>query len=321
MIRLPYKSHEEWLELRRSGIGGSDIGAIFGLHNYMSVTGLWLDKLHRSEPQVETEAMTNGKLWEDIIRQRYIRESGNNVEKPMAVVDGKILDCIYQSEKYPFMLASIDGEGIDPDGKKFIFEAKNTLNFNTIRDLEDDETPLYWVAQVLHYLIVTDYDYAVIAYQAGNSHHGTRIIERNPENEARIIEAETEFWGYVTNSEPPKIDGSDEMMKYLADTYNNQIDETTDLSPIGDKLERQYLLGREIKAKEAERSILTAEIKSALGNYKYGNSRDYNASWSRSAGTKFDADRFKKENPDIVLKYTIPTETNTLRITEVKNGK
>jgi len=312
MIKIPYKTHDEWLELRRSGIGGSDTGAILGLHNYQSPTGLWLDKLHRSEPQVETEAMSNGKHWESIIRDRYAIESGNKIIE--------LDDFIYKSEKYPFMLASLDGEGVDKDGKRFVFEAKNTLSFSTIKDLENDETPIYWVAQVLHYLIVTDYDYAVIAYQAGNSHHGTRIIKRDPVNEKAIIDAEIEFWNYVEQATPPEIDGSPEMQKYLAETYSVQKEETVDLSPIGDLLEKQFQLGKQIKDLDIERKTVSAQIKKSLGENKWGSSLHYKATWSRSEGTKFDVVTFKAENPDIIEQYTIPTKKDSLTISEVKNG-
>jgi putative phage-type endonuclease len=313
MIKIPYKTDKEWLELRRSGIGGSDTGAILELHNYQSPTGLWLNKLNRTAEQEVTEAMANGNLWEGIIRDRYIKESGNQVN----TLDG----FIYQSEEYPFMLASLDGEGVDKDGKKFVFEAKNTLSFDTIRLLEDGGTPLYWITQVLHYLIVTNYDYAVIAYQAGNSHHGTRIIERDPENEAKILEAEKEFWSYVENNTPPELDGSPEMHKYLFDQYNKVEEESIDLTLIGDRLEKQYQLGQTIKDLKQQREVLSAEIKKALGNNKCGSSARYKATWSRNVGKTFDVKRFKEENPDIVEKYQTDRITNTLTVREVKNGK
>ena len=37
-------SHEEWLEDRRKGIGGSDVGALLGLNKYKSPYTLWAAK-------------------------------------------------------------------------------------------------------------------------------------------------------------------------------------------------------------------------------------------------------------------------------------
>ena len=33
---LEYSNEEDWLQLRRKGIGGSDVGAILGLNDYVS---------------------------------------------------------------------------------------------------------------------------------------------------------------------------------------------------------------------------------------------------------------------------------------------
>ena len=38
---IPY---EEWLELRKKGIGGSDASIVCGINKYKSPVELWLDK-------------------------------------------------------------------------------------------------------------------------------------------------------------------------------------------------------------------------------------------------------------------------------------
>lgn len=43
--------HGEWLEVRKSGIGGSDVAAVLGLSPWK------LDKVGKSAPQEETDAM------------------------------------------------------------------------------------------------------------------------------------------------------------------------------------------------------------------------------------------------------------------------
>lgn len=51
MFIIPYSTHEEWLELRKYGIGGSDAGLIMGVPQYKDKKGkqknivdLWLEK-------------------------------------------------------------------------------------------------------------------------------------------------------------------------------------------------------------------------------------------------------------------------------------
>ena len=45
VARVPDISHEEWLDLRRTGIGGSDAATIVGLNPYSSRYSLYLDKI------------------------------------------------------------------------------------------------------------------------------------------------------------------------------------------------------------------------------------------------------------------------------------
>ena len=42
-------SREEWLKLRRQGIGGSDVSIIAGINPFKSVYQLWLDKTGQTE--------------------------------------------------------------------------------------------------------------------------------------------------------------------------------------------------------------------------------------------------------------------------------
>ena len=45
VARVPDISHEQWLELRRTGIGGSDAPTIVGVNPYSSRYALYLDKI------------------------------------------------------------------------------------------------------------------------------------------------------------------------------------------------------------------------------------------------------------------------------------
>ncbi len=43
--QIKYKTEEEWKEIRRSGIGGSDIGAIMGYNKYRTPLDVWRESL------------------------------------------------------------------------------------------------------------------------------------------------------------------------------------------------------------------------------------------------------------------------------------
>ena len=44
-ISIKGLSHEEWLMLRKTGIGGSEAGAIAGVHPYVSAVSVFQDKI------------------------------------------------------------------------------------------------------------------------------------------------------------------------------------------------------------------------------------------------------------------------------------
>ena len=48
--RIPYSDHDEWLQIRRQYIGGSDAGAVMGMNPYSSPTAVWAEKTGRTEP-------------------------------------------------------------------------------------------------------------------------------------------------------------------------------------------------------------------------------------------------------------------------------
>ena len=54
---LPY---EDWLELRRNGIGGSDAAAVCGVSRYKSPVELWMEKTDRIKPTEAGDSALHG---------------------------------------------------------------------------------------------------------------------------------------------------------------------------------------------------------------------------------------------------------------------
>ncbi|SUA78206.1 putative phage-type endonuclease [Pandoraea pnomenusa] len=76
-------SRDDWLEVRKNGIGGSDAAAAVGLSPYMSPLELWLIKtgrdtnLPRPDPQDTTEPVFWGVMLEPIVAASYTKQTGN----------------------------------------------------------------------------------------------------------------------------------------------------------------------------------------------------------------------------------------------------
>lgn len=110
-------SREEWLKLRRTGIGGSDASVILGVNPYRSVRKLWLDKTGQglTETAEEKECAYWGHRLEDIVRTEFAERSGFKVET---------VPYLLRHDQYHFMQANLDGMVNDPVYGNCVFEAK-----------------------------------------------------------------------------------------------------------------------------------------------------------------------------------------------------
>ena len=50
-------SHEEWLKLRKKGIGGSDAGAVCGVNPFCSAISVYMDKISEEINESDSETM------------------------------------------------------------------------------------------------------------------------------------------------------------------------------------------------------------------------------------------------------------------------
>ena len=146
-----------WLKGRMNGIGGSDASAIVGMNPYKSNIELFEEKTgRRIELDISDKPyVIYGKKAEEPIRELF------KLDYPEYQVEHHEFR-ILQSKAYPFMQASLDGELTDQDGRKGILEIKTTNILQSMqREKWKDRIPDNYYIQVLHYLLVTGYDFIV----------------------------------------------------------------------------------------------------------------------------------------------------------------
>ena len=221
--KIPYSTHDEWLNLRKQGIGGSDAGLIMGKKQYnnKNIVDLWLEKSGKiNKPNETNSAMERGHKLEPFIRQLYAIDNPD-----MEIREVKEL---YVHPKYDFIRASLDGEIILPNGNIGILEIKTTTihQYSYYKELwkneeNNDTIPENYLYQVLHYFLVTDYEFAVLVADIRfkcfednsdtfdlNKQLKTYTIYKNEwmNRIEELKQKEIEFWSYVTNDiEPPYI--------------------------------------------------------------------------------------------------------------------
>ena len=209
MVLKP-ETHDEWLEQRKCGIGGSDAGTVLGVNKYKSNVELWLEKTGQSEPEdiSDKPAVKFGKFAEQHLRELFKQDF------PDYQVDYHEF-WMYQNDKYPFIYATLDGELIAPDGSKGILEIKTTTIQNKSQwDEWEDKIPDSYYAQVLHQLVATGWNFAVLKayiryYKDGElrvSIRHYRIDRKDKEVEMQyLIEHESKFWACVKSKTRPAL--------------------------------------------------------------------------------------------------------------------
>ena len=156
----PYKIYDfedekAWLKGRLNGIGGSDASAVVGKNPYKTNIELFEEKTgRRIAPDIsEKPYVIYGKEAEQFIRELF------RLDYPQYQVTHHEFR-ILQSLEYPFMQASLDGELVDQDGRKGILEIKTT---NILQSMQyekwKDRIPDNYYIQILHYLLVTGYEF------------------------------------------------------------------------------------------------------------------------------------------------------------------
>lgn len=208
-------SHDEWLQVRKRGIGSSDAAAAIGLNPYQSPLELWMVKTGREHLLVqkdidaENSPLYWGKLLEPLVAAHYSRVTGKKVRRINAVLQ-------HPDEDKHWMLANLD-YSVAANDEVQILECKTAGEFGA--RLWRDGVPEYVQCQVQHQLAVTGKAAADVAVLlCGHEVKVFRVLRDDAVIE-RVIELERQFWHYVESDTPPPADGSESSGKALRGLY------------------------------------------------------------------------------------------------------
>ena len=294
---------EDWLAVRKQGIGSSDAAAAVGLNPYKSQLELWMEKTGRDEPlpkldpQDEESPAYWGNVLEPIVAWHYSKRSGNRVRRINAVLQ-------HPDPKLPWMLANIDREVIGADDVQ-ILECK-TAGINGAR-LWKEGVPEYVQLQVMHQLAVTGKQAADVAVLLGGQHLEIHRIERDESMIARLIDLERLFWDYVVSDTPPPADGTDSAEAALRCLYPEDNGQTLDFSQ-HTKLASTYLELKTVRQSIAQQETRQAQLKQvlqqAMGTATRAEFTEGYISWKKSKdSTMLDVEQMLKDKPYLQVRY------------------
>lgn len=204
-----FKTTEEWIQNRKM-IGGSDAAALVGLNPYKTNIDLWREKTGRqAAPDISNEEFVKfGHDAEPHLRDMFI------LDHPQYYV-GYIENNMFFNDKYPYAHASLDGWLIDQDGRKGVLEIKTTNILQSMqKEKWNDRIPDNYYCQVLWYLMVTEFDFAILKARLRTEWQGEiRVtirhytIERSEvlEDIEELRKAAEKFWKAVQEDREPYL--------------------------------------------------------------------------------------------------------------------
>lgn len=206
-MRIKYDSKDVWLKLRKKGLGGSDISAVIAKNPYRTNLELYQEK--------------KGLITFDNVDNRFTRY-GSKAEKAIrflfALTFEDVLKVSHTDELLvrtdkEYLRGSLDGElevledfkftsyyknfYSDQDkpysfelkkGMKGVLEIKTTEVLSSMsKEKWHNAIPENYYCQVLHYLNVTSYDFAII------------VAELTWEDKNQVKTKETRYYGFLAN--------------------------------------------------------------------------------------------------------------------------
>ncbi|MCI5751840.1 MAG: YqaJ viral recombinase family protein [Oscillospiraceae bacterium] len=287
-------SYAEWLEYRKSGIGGSDSSVVCGINKYKSPVELWMEKTNRLPYQEAGEAAYWGTQLEPMVRSEFTKRTG---------IEVRTVKQLLQSEDNPFMLANLDGICEHPDLGTCIFEAKTASAYKA--NEWEDSIPAEYMLQIQHYMAVTGYKGTYIAVLIGGNTFKWKFIERDDELIKMLISLEADFWEHIRNDTPPPIDGSEASAQFLADRFPDSVPKSQIALPDNaEDIIKEYDKACEQLAEITERKQKAENLlKEMLGNNEIGTSGSRVISWKSMSQERLDTKSFKAEHPELFKKY------------------
>ena len=309
LVKTTGLSHEEWLDYRKRGIGGSDAGAICGLNPYSSSISVFLDKISSYTNDVDNEAMRQGRDLEDYVANRFMEATKMKVRK---------VNVIYYCEDYPHMLANVDRMVV---GENIGLECKTT-NIMNANKWKDGNVPLHYQLQCHHYMAVTGAKAWYIAVVILGKEFKYVRIDRDEEIIKNLISIETDFWNnHVLTGVMPDPDGSKAADDIISEYFKTAKQESIMLQGYDDKLHRRLELAELIDKLEKEKKTIEQEIKLTMSDAESALCSDYEVSWKNVTTSKLDVERIKLEQPDIYKKYLKEFQSRRFTVKAICNNQ
>lgn len=294
---------EEWLALRKTGIGGSDAGTVCGINPYSSAMKLFYDKTGKEVEEQENEAMRQGHDLENYVAQRFTEATGLKVRRS---------NYMYRNTEYPFMIADVDRLVVGEDAG---LECKTASAYQADK-WKDGDIPLHYMLQCYHYMAVTGKRTWYIAAVILGKEFVYHRLEWDNELIESLIHAEKRFWeDYIISQKMPNPDGSKICNEVLNQYFHSAKDKSVvKLVGFDEKLDRRAEIIKQVDSLQQELTYIEQEIKLFMQENERAFSDKYRISWVNVKSIRLDTKLLKQEKPEIYKEYAKPSSSRKFQI-------
>lgn len=248
----------EEIEIRKTGIGASEIGAVAGLSPWAGPLDVYLRKLGLVDDE-PSEAAEWGHALEPAIAARYARDTGATLASCTTMA--------HPSE--PWILATPDRLAFQGDDE-WLLEVKTASLRVAHRWGEPgtDEVPEEYLAQVTWQMLVTGHRRADVALLLGGQDYRVYSVAYDAELAAALVERGRQFWfGHVEAQVPPAAGSEKAVREWLRLRYprdEREIRAATEEEIAA--LEDLRLARAAFDAAEAAKEAAELRVKNAIGD-------------------------------------------------------
>ena len=320
-IKTSNLSRQDWLALRQSGIGGSDIAAIIGVSPYATAYDIYQSKTQPLADEDMNEFAYWGTVLEDTVAREFSKRSGLKIQN---------VNFLMRHPEHRWAIANIDRAIINRDISGNVRFKDGKLTTDQIVEIktaseyvgknwgleESDEVPDQYQCQAQWYMGVTDTQVCHMAVLIGGNKYRQYKIERHQDFINYLFEAAESFWNdnVLAGIEPDATTLQNAKDKYP----RHNPDTTLDVEPDSEtaKVFEYYesLKAQEKEVKAALELAQTDLICQIQDNEALAIDGEVVATYKAQTANKFDSKAFKKDMPELAEKYIKQSESRVMRV-------
>lgn len=320
-IKTTNLSRQDWLALRQSGIGGSDIAAILGVSPYATAYDVYQSKTQPLSDEDMNEFAYWGTVLEDTVAREFSKRSGLKIQN---------VNYLMRHPTHRFAIANIDRAVVNRDVSGNVRFKDGKLTTDQIVEIktaseyvgknwgneDSDEVPDQYQCQAQWYMGVTGVDVCHMAVLIGGNKYRQYRIERNQDLIDVLFETAHDFWH---NHVLAGVEPDATTLQNAKDKYpRHNPDTTLDVEPDSEtaKVFEHYesLKAQEKEIKAALELAQTDLICQIQDNEALAIDGEVVATYKTQVSNRFNSSQFKKDMPELAEQYIKQNESRVMRI-------